>query len=64
VEFGEVESDALEELSRNRVGVLVGVEDVGAVPVQELRERGDEAFSIRAADEQGSGLFHDQVFSR
>jgi hypothetical protein len=38
--------------------MLVGVEDVGAVPIENLRKRSDEAFAIRAADEQGGGLFH------
>ncbi len=43
MELGEVEADALEELAGHRVGVLVGVEDVGAVSVQQLRERRDDA---------------------
>ena len=58
VKLGEIEFDALEELAGHRVGMLVGVEDVGAVPIENLRKRGDEAFAIRAADEQGCGLFH------
>ena len=58
MKLGEIELDALEELAGHRVGVLVGVEDVGAVPIEDLRKRGDEAFAIRAADEQGCGLFH------
>jgi len=64
VQLGEIELDALEKLTRNRVGMLVGVEDVGAVPIENLRERGDEAFAVGAADEQGCGLVHNQVFSR
>ena len=38
-----------------RVGVLVGVEDVGAVAVQQLRERRDDAPLVGARDEQRRG---------
>ena len=38
-----------------RVGVLVGVEDVGAVAVEQLRQRRDDAPLIRARDEQRRG---------
>lgn len=44
--------------------MLIGIENVRAVPVEELRKGGDEAFAVGAADEQGGGLFHNQVFSR
>jgi len=33
------------------------------VPIENLRQRSDEAFAIGAADEQGCGLFHNRVFS-
>jgi hypothetical protein len=64
VQLRHVELDALEELARYRIGVLIRVEDVGAVPIQDLGQRGDQAFAIGAADEQGGGLFHNSVFSR
>jgi hypothetical protein len=37
VKLGEIELDALEELTGDRIGVLVGIEDVRAVPVEQLR---------------------------
>ncbi len=49
------EADALEELARDCVGVLIGVEDVRALGVQGLRETGHEAGPIGAADEEGGG---------
>jgi hypothetical protein len=58
VKLGEIELDALEELAGHRIGMLVGIEDVGAVPIENLRKGGDEAFAIGATDEQGCGLFH------
>ena len=64
VQLGKIELDALKELPRHRVGVLIGIQDVGTVPVEELCERSDEAFAIGAADEQCGGLLHNQVFSR
>ena len=56
VQLAQVEADALEELPGDRIGVLIGVEDVGAVAVEQLRERRDEPFAIRARDEQGRGF--------
>jgi len=64
MELRHVELDALEELASNRVGVLIGIEDVGAVAVEELRKGSDEAFAIGAADEKGCSLFHRRLFSR
>ena len=52
VDLREVEADALEELAGDRVGVLVRVEDVGAVSVEQLRERRDDAAPIGARDEE------------
>ena len=52
----EVEADALEELAGHRVGVLVRVEDVRAVPVQHLRERCHDAAPVRAAHQQDGRL--------
>jgi len=43
---------------------LVGVEDVRTVPVEDLRERGDEAFAVGAGDEKCGGFVHAGVFSR
>ena len=54
-QLGEVEADALEEDAGARVGVLVGVEDVGAVAVEQLRERRDDAALVRARDQQRGG---------
>ena len=61
VQLARVEADALEEHARFRVRVLIGVEDVRAVAVEELRERGDDALPIRAGDEQRRGLRHAAV---
>jgi hypothetical protein len=55
-QLGDVEVDALEEEARLRVGVLVGLEDVGAVPVKDLGQRGDDPAAVGAADEQRRGL--------
>ena len=54
-QLGGVEVDALEEDPRDGVGVLVGVEDVGAVPVEELGERRDDAALVGAGDQQRGG---------
>ena len=54
----------MKELPRDGIGVLVGVEDVGAVAIQDLRQGCDEAFAIGAADEQRCGLFHGRRCSR
>ena len=48
----QIEADALEEHLRDRIGVLIGVEDVGAVAVQHLRQRRDDALAIGAAHQQ------------
>jgi hypothetical protein len=64
VQLRHVELDALEELTRYGIGMLVRIEDVGAVSIEDLRKRCDEAFAIGATDEQGGGLFHSSVFSR
>ena len=53
VQLAQVEADALEELARDGIGVLIGVEDVDAVAVEQLRERGDQAFAVGARHEQG-----------
>jgi hypothetical protein len=47
--------DALEEDPRDRVGVLVRVEDVGAVSIQDLGERGDDPALVGAGDEKCRG---------
>ena len=52
-QVGQVDPDALEELAALGVGVLVGGEDVGAVSVEDLSERGDDALLIGAGDEEG-----------
>jgi hypothetical protein len=61
-QLGEVELDALKKLAGNRVGVLVGVEDVRTMTIEHLRERSDKAFSIGAANEKSGGLFHGASF--
>lgn len=63
MKLGKVEPNALEELARDRIGVLIGVEYVRPMPIQDLRERSDEAFSIGTADEKCCGLFHYPVLS-
>ena len=49
---------AYEELLPVCVLVLVGVEDVRVMLVEELRDRGDDPFAVRAGDEQDSGVLH------
>jgi hypothetical protein len=56
VELREVEVDALEEDTRGPVGVLIGLEDVGAVAVQQLGEGGHDAAPVRTAHEQGGAV--------
>src|SRR5690606_6373965 len=58
VQLALVEADTLEELRGNRIGVLIRVEDVGAVAVEHLREGRDDALAIGARDEEGRGLTH------
>ncbi len=48
----EVEADALEELPGFGVGVLIRVQDVGAVAVQDLGEGGHQAAPVGAGDQQ------------
>ena len=57
VDVREVEADALEELPGLGVRVLVRIEDVGAVPVEELGEGCHDALSVGARDEQGGDGF-------
>ena len=52
LELGQIEANALEEHRNGAVGVLVGVEDVRPVPVEHLRERGDDATTVGARDEE------------
>ncbi len=54
--LGEVEADALEELAGQGVRMLVGVEDVEAMPVEQLGQGCDDAAPVRAGHEQGPGL--------
>ncbi len=56
---GQIEPDALEEHPGDRVRVLIGVEDVRAVPVEHLRERRDDAPTVGAGDEQRRELGRD-----
>jgi hypothetical protein len=53
VDLGQVEVDALEELPGRRVGVLVGVQDVGAVACRGAGRARDDAAPVRAVDEKG-----------
>ena len=48
VQFRGVEDDPLIEDARFRVGVLLGRHDAAAVAEERLRERGDDAFAVRA----------------
>ena len=38
--------------------VLVGVENVGAVLVEQRGDAGHQALPVRAVDEQNGGVFH------
>jgi hypothetical protein len=51
-QLGQIEAQPLKEQARDAVGVLVRIEDVGAMPVQHLRQRRDDAATIRARDQQ------------
>jgi hypothetical protein len=57
VEILEIEADALKEPARHGIRVLIGVEDVGAMAVEDLCEGGHDPPLIRAADQQGRGGF-------
>ena len=52
----EVEMHALKKLRRQGVGVLVGIEDIRAMAVQNLRQGGDDAAPIGAGDQQRGAL--------
>jgi len=53
LQLSQIDPDALEELTSLAVGVLVGVDDVAAVPVQQLGQPGDDARPVRTRDEEG-----------
>ncbi len=57
-EVGEVPLDAHEEELELGVLVLIGVHDVGAVPIEELGHGGDDAALVGTVDEQGGGVAH------
>jgi hypothetical protein len=63
-EIRHVEFDALKKLLRHGVGMLVRVEDVRTVAVKHLRQRGDEAFAVRTANEKGGSILHGEGCSR
>jgi hypothetical protein len=52
LEVGQIEAQTLEKHAERHVGVLVGIENVRAVPIEHLRERGDDAASVGTGDEQ------------
>ena len=52
-QLGQVDADALEELPRDEVRVLIGVEDIDAMPVEQLGEAGHQPFAVGARHEQG-----------
>ena len=49
MKVARVEANALKELPGDAIRMLVRVDDIGAVPVEELREGGDQALSVWAA---------------
>jgi hypothetical protein len=51
VQLLELEANPLKEDSGNGVGVLVGIQNVGAVAVEKLGERGHDATPIGTGDE-------------
>jgi hypothetical protein len=53
---GKIETNALEEHPRDRVRVLVGIQDVRAMAVEDLRERRHDTPPIGARDEQRGEL--------
>ena len=58
VEPGQVPLDPHEEQAAFGVLVLVGVEDVGVVPEQEVGDGGGDALAVGAVDEQDAGAGH------
>jgi hypothetical protein len=56
VHFAHVKPDALEKLLRDRIRVLVGIKNIGAMPVEHLRQRGDDATPVGARDQQRSDV--------
>jgi hypothetical protein len=58
VQLRHVELDPLEELAGHRVSVLIRIEDVSAVSIKDLRERGDQAPAVGTANEKGGGVLH------
>ena len=57
-EVVERELDPLEEHVVSAVGVLLGVDDVAAVPVHEVGDGGHEARPIRTGEQQHRGGVH------
>jgi hypothetical protein len=47
-----------QEQAGGAVLVLVGVQDVGVVPEQEVGDGGDQAFFVRAGDQEYGGVAH------
>jgi hypothetical protein len=41
--------------------VLIGVHDVGIVPVKEIGDGCDQPFAVGAVDQKRGGIFHDFV---
>jgi hypothetical protein len=39
--------------------MLIGVQDIRAMPIEQLRQRGDNAPPVGAGDKQSSNLFGD-----
>jgi hypothetical protein len=55
IEIFGIEFDAHEEQAGFLIGVFVGVQDVAAVAIDEVRDGGDFAFRVGAGDEENGG---------
>ncbi len=58
VEVLGIELDPHQEQPRLFVGMLVGVQDVAAVPEHEVGNGRDLALAVRAGDQEDSGILH------
>src|SRR5205814_634865 len=55
VEPRQLPDQAHEEQAAVLLGVLIGVDDVAVVPKDKVRQGGDQAGAVTAADQQGGG---------
>ena len=62
IEVGGIELNPHQEPGRVGVGVLVGVQDVAAAFVDEVRDRGHQSFTVGATDEENGAGSHEMYF--